>query len=144
MKAYLKDVIAETKYLIKKRLENTDTHVIDIVLAAYNRYQEDECGGADYIFDITKKDDLLAVVKGGMTAEEIACFWREYNDDRQTLYFFYGVNHGNTYTSINKFTALARHLIAWLDDVVPTVFCYPWVEEYRALYEEFVSQGVKD
>ena len=41
------------------------------LLNAYNRWQEDEKDGVDYIFHIDKQDDLISCVNGGMTSEDI-------------------------------------------------------------------------
>ena len=49
-----------------------DATAFEIALNAYNRYQEDECDGADYVFSIHFQNDLLDLVKRGTTAHEIA------------------------------------------------------------------------
>lgn len=49
-----------------------DATAFQIALNAYNRYQEDECDGCDYVFNICDKHDLLVLVNGGTTAQEIA------------------------------------------------------------------------
>lgn len=41
------------------------------LLNAYNRYQEDERDGTDYIFDLTKVDDIICLIKGGYTLEDL-------------------------------------------------------------------------
>jgi len=49
-----------------------DATAFRIALDAYNRYQEDECDGCDYVFNISNQDDLSVLVKCGTTAQEIA------------------------------------------------------------------------
>lgn len=66
----------------------TNGELFKVALNAYNAYNDNERGGVDRIFDIREKDDLMAMVKGGMTAADIAAmvstgFW----------YFYFGENH---------------------------------------------------
>lgn len=47
---------------------------LTIVLDAYNRMREDECGGTGYIFNINKKEDLEYLVKNDMMSAHTIAF----------------------------------------------------------------------
>lgn len=120
---------------IRNKMEH-DKMVLNDVLMAYNRYQEDEREGVDYIFDLTNEDDLITCIKGGLRADDIAHLWNE-TDSR---YIFYGVNHAYPapLTSDEIFLQLDAHL----DDIVTCMVAYPFVEEYKNLYVPFVTNKI--
>ena len=121
--------------LRKNHLYNTE--VFEMVLAAYNRYCEDEKCGVDYIFNIYNQNDLECCVKGGMTAEEIVTL---YNDAqyKTSNYFFCDENHG--IKAIDSFEETLDILIDMLDEVCENVMTYVTrCSEYQALYEKYVT-----
>ena len=67
----------------------TDTDIFNLVLDVYNKYQENERDGVDYIFDINKKEDLIACIKGGLTARMIQELVNNL-DNGFTQYFYFG------------------------------------------------------
>ena len=112
------------------------------VLAAYNRYQEDERDGVDYIFDLTDKDDLKCLVEGGYTAEDIA---GAYEKGKETgLFHFTGGCNYAALRHVGTEKDLKRLLTAYLENIVPCVFIYPWIEEYKALWTMFVTESVEN
>lgn len=72
MEVYFNQIIESVKRSITRDINRNDTKVIEMVLAAYNRYQEDERDGVDYLFDITNQNDLKCMVEGGLNVTEIA------------------------------------------------------------------------
>ena len=124
------------KDLLKNHLNNTE--VFEMVLAAYNRYCEDEKDGIDYIFDIYNQDDLKCLVKNGMSASEIATIY-EGAQYRTSNYFFYDCNH-MTNNVIGSFEEVLDLLIGMLDEVCECVMTYVTrCEEYQAIYERYVT-----
>lgn len=120
---------------------------LQLVLAAYNRYQEDEHDGDNYIFNIDDVDDLKCCVDGGLTAKEIYDMVK-----LNCKYFTFGrctTFDRCTYTIIansDLFTNELRDLLlGYLEDVVwcalKYVSCY---NEYAALYEHYVTESVED
>lgn len=111
--------------------------VMCMVIAAYNRFQEDEREGVDYLFDINNKDDLKYCVEGGMTAAEIAWLYDQSNVNTSPLFYF-GVNH-ETPQPIASWEEVKECMINWLEDVLPCVIAYPYIEEYRTIYTKYVT-----
>jgi len=69
------DYFIEIAKLVSKKI-NDDVNAgknLNMLLAAYNEWQEDEKDGADYIFDINNEKDLKFVVERGfLSAKGIA------------------------------------------------------------------------
>ena len=120
-------------------LRNDDTN-LDMVLNAYNRYQEDERDGADYIFDITNQNDLKCMVEGGLTVTEIAWAWNKIQNEGITPCFHFG----GCYTGLEALGTLADlklSLISWLDEFLPYVIMYVTrCTEYQNLYEHYITE----
>ena len=101
----------------------TDTDVFNLVLDVYNKYQESERDGIDYIFDLNKKEDLIDCIKGGLTARMIQELVDNL-DDGFTQYFYFGCNYP-TPISI-KFKDLKTNLYNYLDEIVDYIIAYPF------------------
>lgn len=109
-----------------------------LVLNAYNRYQEDERDGVDYICDIRKGEDLKCCIGGGMTAQEIACLHEECTRTaKSTPYFMFGRNH-ETAEVIPTWEQLKQILVASLHEVILQMLAYPFVDGYKELYKHCV------
>ena len=132
------DTITKTEIISRIKFKHLDDYNLDMFLKANNRWQEDEHNGVDYIFKINNPDDLIDCIKGGLTADEIVNFvnntkvWASETPN----YFLFGCNH--------KLQALSKgHIYNLiynnLDDIVDCIVAYPWVEEYRAIYVEVVT-----
>lgn len=128
------DTITKTEIIsrIKFMINHPEDYNLDIFLKAYNRWQEDEHNGVDYIFNINNPDDLIDCIKGGLTADEIANFVRVY----VTPNFLFGCNH--KLIPLSK-TKIVKFIIDNLDDIVDCIIAYPWVEEYRSIYTDVVT-----
>ena len=68
---------------ITNDLNNGEPDIFGKVLDAYNRYQEDERGAVDYIFDLTNQSDLKCLVDNGLCATEIAAAMRKIEKETQ-------------------------------------------------------------
>lgn len=112
-----------------------------ILLKAYNRYQEDERDGVDYIFNINNQDDLITCIQGGLTAEEIAIFYNRVKSwEKPTPFFLFGCNHKvmKPMDGDNIIDAI----VAVLDELIDNIIAYPWVEEYRAVYTHYITNKI--
>lgn len=133
------DTITKTEIIsrIKFMINHPEDYNLDMFLKAYNRWQEDEHNGVDYIFNINNPDDLIDCIKGGLTADEIANFVNSIKGWANSIpNFLFGCNHnlqplcnGDIYNLIYNN----------LDDIVDCIVAYPWVEEYRVIYVEVVT-----
>lgn len=125
-----------------RELGGDDTAVL--VLNAYNRYQEDERDGVDYIFDIRNGEDLKCCIDGGMTAHDIACIDEECNRTaKSTPYFMFGQNHKSAVV-IPTFAVLKKELEASLHEVILHILADPHVDGYKELYNYCVTDYMLD
>jgi hypothetical protein len=87
------------------------------LLNAYNRWQEDEKDGVDYIFNIDKQDDLICCIKGGMTSDDIVKL-----KNNGVSYFLFGINHRDV-TPMNN-DDMINTLVRTLDELLDYIIAY--------------------
>lgn len=144
MEVYFKQIIANVEKSIISDIANNDTDVINEVLAAYNWYQEDEKDGADYLFNLGNQEDLICMVKGGLTAAEIADAWKKIQKEHITPYFHFGVNYHGL-SAAGDFNKLKATLISWLDEIIPCVIKYaPMCPEYAVIYQRYITYYLEE
>ena len=114
----------------------TDSDIFNLVLDVYNEYQESERDGADYIFDLNKKEDLIVCIKGGLTARMVQELVNKL-DGGFTQYFYFGCNYP-TPISI-KFKDLKLNLSNYLDELVDYIIAYPFEGACRELYTILIT-----
>lgn len=114
----------------------TDSDIFNLVLDVYNEYQESERDGADYIFDLNKKEDLIVCIKGGLTARMVQELVNKL-DGGFTQYFYFGYNYP-TPISI-KFKDLKLNLSNYLDELVDYIIAYPFEGACRELYTILIT-----
>ena len=115
--------------------------VLNMLLRAYNDFQESERDGVDYIFDINNTDDLKCCIEGGMTAEEIGRLYLGSHNDHLPYYYF-GCNYPQP-KPINTLEELRMNLVEWLDELLPNVVAYPYgYQSYRDVYTTYVTDVV--
>ena len=116
------------------------------LLKAHNDYQEsgsDGRDGADYIYNITDKNDLLTCVKGGMTAKQISELYDGYISSH-TCYFFFSVLY-DTPKPIWTLNELAAYLTERLDTLITDIVAYPYAyDSYREIYTRYVTNVILD
>jgi len=118
--------------------QNGDDTAI-LVLNAYNRFQEKERDGVDYIFDIRKGEDLKCCIDGGMTAKEIAYINEKCTKtEKSTPYFMFGQNHEQAEV-ITTWADLKRVLGVSLHEVVMYMLSDPYIDGYKELYKHCVT-----
>ena len=141
MENVLKSLVSEIKSNIAHDLKQypySNGKLFDLVLNAYNTYQEEERDSVDYIFDINKQEDLKCCIEGGMTAKEVAWLY-EQSQINTTPLFYFGVNYQHP-QPIANYKVLVTNLINWLDDILPCVLAYPYLlKSYEELYRVCVT-----
>lgn len=138
--ASLVEYVSDNVKAVLKR-EHDDS--LDIVLAAYNRMQEDEFDGEGYIFNINKHSDLKFLVDNEMIdARKIA---KAYNEIPLGLFKFENgeivavVSSNITETNAQR-NELKEQLLQSLPFIVPYVLMYvARCKEYQDFYEAFFT-----
>ena len=138
-------IVEILKRRIAHDLRNDNTNgVLDMVLNAYNRFQEDERDGVDYIFDITKQNDLKCMVDRGSNVTEIAWAWNKAQKSGITPYFHFGCKYKGL-ESLGTLKDLKRYLISWLPIFIPYVIMYVTrCTEYQAIYEHYITEYLEN
>lgn len=111
-------------------------YAFKIALNAYNRYQEDERDGVDYIFDITNKEDLIDMIDGGLNAVEIHDMV-----NRGQRFFLFGCNYEFP-KALNNHNVL-ENIYNTADDITRHAFIYADVcKDYREWIHNFFSRVI--
>lgn len=118
-----------------RRELNTHTELFDMVLDAYNIMRIYEYEYSDYIYNLDKKDDLIACVSAGLTAKEIETIYSVCNDDSHYVLF----NDGKIESMLERQIDVLSVLASNLDELVNNILLYPWVTEYMVLYTKYVT-----
>lgn len=144
MKQAIYDLASNVTTLLSNFIETSfDENRTDYILKiinVYNRYQEDEKEGVDYLFNIDNKEDVIVCLKGGMTLDELVKLHKQ--KDNSSKWFLFGQNHPNPLIVGNY--ALERYLLSCANEIAKCIIAYPWVEEYRALYVEWITNNLID
>ena len=111
----------------------------DLLLAAYNRMQDDERNGVDYLFNVTNSADVICCLQGGLTMEQLRTMLNEY-EATGIEYCYFGCNHPTpTMVTLEK---VISQLTANADEIVKYAIAYPSVDEYKAIYELFITEEI--
>lgn len=122
---------------IEKDFNKGNKVAIKVFLDAYNEWQESEKDGVGYIFDINNQEDLECVVKGGMTATEIA---RIINFAPRG-FFFFGCNY-STPKIFDDTESLKNTLLASAYEVVGFMLTYPYLPKAQHLYQYYIPNNI--
>ena len=144
MKKIIENFIEEIRKKLVQEMNDKQTcnYVTSLVLGAYNRYQEDEKDGANYLFDINNGNDLKCCIDGGMKAEEISWLYKECNKSAEsTPYFMFGANHEKAET-IETWDALKAYLTNFLSSIILYMITYQDVDGYKQLYGHCISDYI--
>lgn len=118
----------------------TDVNIWKMMLDVYNRYQENERDGVDYIFDLNKQEDLVTLVKSGMTYSDICYVKSNSIPQDNSVYIHFGCNYPEP-INLTK-DVITNNIIDLLEDLIDNIVAYPWVEEYRKIYSIFVTNKI--
>lgn len=108
------------------------------LLDLYNTYQEDERNGVDYLFCLSKKDDVICCLKGGLALTQLSDLVIENEDPQKTTLFYFGENHTENIhlLTIQEFK---EQLYCHVDEMAEMIVLYPWVDAYKYFYGKFVT-----
>ena len=113
-------------------------NLLELVLNAYNTYQEEERDGVDYIFNINNIEDVKCCLNGGITIDELATIYNGSKVDTSP-YFFFGVNHKIPNVIWNE-SVLIEILVSRLYEIIPCVIAYVvYHDAYKKLYEYCIT-----
>lgn len=132
-----------TSHIIEEIIADFDLNnarAIELVLNAYNRYQEDERDGVDYLFNINYKYDLKCCVEGGLTASEIARLYDETTQGATPLFLF-GVNYERP-KHITNWEEAKKILLGVIDDVVLYAIAFHAAQGYKAFFDYYIADYV--
>lgn len=122
---------------IKEDFNKNNKKAMLIFFNAYNEWQENEREGVGYIFNVNNQNDLECVVKGGMTAKEIA----EVTKSSPNGLFFFGCNYP-TPKVIGDDEALKNTLLAHVYEVVEFALTYPFARNAQQLYQQYITKYI--
>ena len=112
-------------------LVNQDEH-FNLVLSAYNTYCNEEKDGADYIFDLENKNDLIFLIKGGMKTEDIVSLV----GDRKSRYIVINERYQYVPMSIDR---IKSNIKMYAYEIMESVIYFPYIEEYKNVYQKIIS-----
>ena len=94
MEKIINELVNEITNKLSQKMtnENGCGNVTLLVLGAYNRFQEDERDGADYIFNINDVNDLKCCIDGGMSTCEISSIYNKLREKHCNLNQIYDLS----------------------------------------------------
>ena len=127
---------------VKKEFRENYKKSMGIVLAAYNRMQDDERGGVDYIFDIYNNADMNHLISHGMMdAHGVAFVVNNPNKFPNGHFTFDGEKN----CGMKEIGNMAELLLNSLDILIPYVLLYiTRCKEYQEFYEHFFVNVVEE
>ena len=115
--------------------------IFDIVMHVWNEYQESEQDGADYIFNLDDKNDLITCIRGGLNAYQFSELVAECKK-KDTRFFFFGQNHSTPVALTDN--SLKAMMIDNLDTLIDFVVAYPFDGACRKLYTHIITNTIID
>jgi hypothetical protein len=113
-----------------------------LLINAYNRFRLDDFDGADYIFNIHKKEDLIHCLDCGMTASDISDLYVNWSVRHYSPYFIYNEKpHYHQFASVGDIYEMMRDS---LDSLITRVIAYPYVDGYKALWEHCITNHMPE
>lgn len=138
MRNTLKILVKELADMIRKDLKSLKDETIELVLRAYNDYEECERDSADYIFSIEINEDIIDCLKGGMSIDEVVYLRNCYNNNETTEYFMFGHNHEKPSQIMDK-EQLAS-IIGFNDELFEGIIKYPYAfKSYEDVYRKYIT-----
>ena len=141
MKAILRDLQVALIERAREMLIH-DSDFVDIVIEAYNKYQENERDGIDYLFCARYEEDVKRCFDGGLKVENFVRSFNDMEKARWTAYFHFGQNHPTPSFYINE-SSLVSHLNAYIKPIIRCMLLRPDIDAYADLYEALVADYIK-
>ena len=137
MKAILRDLQVALIERAREMLIH-ESDFVDTVIAAYNKYQEDERDGVGYLFCATCEEDIKCCFDGGLKVKEFVMAYNEMEMNGWTAYFHFGQNHPEPSFYINE-EALILHLNVFMKPIIKCMLLRPDIDAYSKLYKALIS-----
>lgn len=139
METIIKNLVNEIKNNLVHDMncEQTGDDTTMLVLAAYNRYQEDERDGADYIFDMTQWSDINCCAEGGLRPIEFYELFNYYCNGKTTRFFMFGHsrNHAEAFETWEQ---LKTYLTNFLNSIIKYMIAFHDVDGYKQLFDHCI------
>ena len=141
MKTAINNLIKVIADAIRKDFDNVceREQTTEILLKAYNTWQESEHDGVDYIFDLSSREDMVTLFNGGLNLDEITDLYTSFKNGNTTQYFFYGQN----YTKARAFVSMKEiraTLLTSLEEILRYVLAYPC--SYAEVYKRYITDYI--
>ena len=105
-------------------------------LKSCNFYQDEEFDGANYIFDITDREDVMNT---DLEVGEVYDLYNNFIHNKATKYFLCGYNYP-TPVQLEDDAALLRILNANVDEVARHILAHPSVcESHYYIYQKYIG-----
>lgn len=137
MNTEIKSLIKRVASCIARDAKSCSGDVFDKLFKAYNKYQEDECSGSNYIFNVNCQEDLICCIKGGLGRSELQALLNECSE-KNCDYFLFGENYPTATLITDVWTAIASNAL----ELATCVVAYPDCETYYALYCMYVTDAI--
>ena len=115
-----------------------DSDFVDTVIEAYNRYQDNERDGVDYLFCARCEEDVKCCFEGGLKVKEFVMAYNKMEKNGWTAYFHFGQNHPVPSFYISEETLVAN-LNAYMKPVIQCMLLYPDIDAYSKLYKALIT-----
>ena len=140
METIIKNLVNEIKNNLVHDMncEQTGDDTTMLVLAAYNRFQEDERDGADYIFDMTEWSDINCCAEGGLSVNEFNAMFNDYCNGKTTRFFRFG-HSKNHVEAFETWEQLKTYLTNFLNSVITHMITFHDVDGYKQLFAHCIS-----
>ena len=115
-----------------------DSDFMDTVIEAYNKYQDEERDGVDYLFCARYEPDVKCCFEGGLKVEHFVRSFNKMEKAGWTPYFHFGQNHPEpSFYTCNQ--AIIDHLNACMQPIIQCMHLHPDIDAYSALYKALIS-----
>lgn len=137
----IRNIVTSLARCIKEDIRTeTDGETFNMVFRAYNKFQENERMGVDYIFNLENKNDVIECLNCGLTTKDIAKLYNESQVNTTTCFFYHTSNHPTPEPL--TWENLCQLMFDELDAILYAVIAYPWVESYREIYTMYVCDYI--
>ena len=120
MNTEIKSLIKRVASCIARDARSCSGEIFNKLFKAYNFYQEEECEGSNYIFNVNNKDDLISCIKGGLGRSELQGLLNECSE-KNCDYFLFGENYPTATLITDLRTAIASNAL----ELATCVVAYP-------------------
>jgi hypothetical protein len=108
----------------------------NVALQAYNRFQEDERFGVDYIFNLSDIVDNKTLVNNCLSFYDVIVAYN--NSCVKSNYFYYGENHPTISFVDND--CVKKQILAYIDDIIDCAMAHSDVDGYNAFYNKYLNK----